>query len=486
VKRIIDLTLRMVDGTATDGETRELERLTEGDRHARNLHVEMLEIEAALRAGAREEDEAECALTEARTVHAVMQGVQRSSLVPARPRFAARPIWAALALVGVAASLAIVAWPSAGARRRAGSAGPFAFGRSRTPLEAAVVSHTGWAPAPMRIRGTGIDGVSRLESEDLAIEVRGGVVRAIERDASGARRVLVDEGAVLIESTGQAAPAPLVLVTPHAQVIARSRRAVLSVSGDQTRFDLHDGTATVRRLSDQRTVELVARQTISVDDDAALAAAPLPAALFIQGHLWGRHPTELLDEALVRRLETMGFLVDAVDELELGASHLAEKSLVLISPSVSQAMLGKIDELSLASLEIPVICSRPSLFPALAMTATDSGFASNATRLQILVPEHPLAAGLSGPLQVTRGPGPLGWGQPGPDAIRVASFPDARKSDRAAVFAYERGASMMAGARAPARRVGFFLHPDLAPYVTEAGWALLAASVRWAAGDERP
>jgi hypothetical protein len=38
--------------------------------------------------------------------------------------------------------------------------------------------------------------------------------------------------------------------------------------------------------------------------------------------------------------------------------------------------------------------------------------------------------------------------------------------------------------RAPARRVGFFVHPDLAPYLTEPGWALLDAAVRWAAGGD--
>jgi hypothetical protein len=30
------------------------------------------------------------------------------------------------------------------------------------------------------------------------------------------------------------------------------------------------------------------------------------------------------------------------------------------------------------------------------------------------------------------------------------------------------------------------MHPDLAPYVTDAGWALLDAAVRWATADVRP
>jgi hypothetical protein len=113
-------------------------------------------------------------------------------------------------------------------------------------------------------------------------------------------------------------------------------------------------------------------------------------------------------------------------------------------------------------------------------------FTSNATRLEVVAPRHPIAAGLTGPLQVTRAPGTLGWGQPGPGAVRVATFPDKNKRDLAVIFAYERGAPMAGSVtRAPARRVGFFMHPDLAPYLTDSGWALLDAAVRWAA-DEHP
>jgi hypothetical protein len=488
MKRVIDLTLKVVDGAATEGECRELERLTESDRQARDLHLELLEIEASLRTCAVEEA-ADRSLTEERTVQAVLAGVERAWMArPARQRFAARPIWAVVSLVAVAAAAAIALWPHSAVRRRSSAPAPFAFARNRTPRDLAGVSQAGWVAAPMRIRSSGIDGASRLQlDDDLALEVRGGaVVRAVERDPGGARRVVVDDGMVSVDALGNSAPS-LVLVTPQAQVTVRAHRALLSVSADATRVDLHDGTATVRRLSDGRSVELEARQSVEVDDEAALAPRPLRAVLFVNGHQWGRHPTDLLDNALMRRLEGLGFAVNTVDELDLRAGHVAGSSLIVISPSVSQAMLAKIDELSLAAVEIPIICSRPSLFPAFSMAPAEQEFASNATRLLIIQSNHPLAAGFSGPLQVTRGPGPIGWGLPGPEAIRVAAFPDARKGDRAAVFAYDRGAVLVGGTqRAPARRIGFFLHPDIAPYITDAGWALLDAAVRWATADERP
>jgi hypothetical protein len=488
MKRVIDLTLKIVDGTASEAECRELERLTESDRRARNLHLELMEIEASLRTCAVE-DEADRSLTEERTVQAVLAGVQRAWLArPAGPRFAARPIWAVLALAGAAVAAGIVLWPHAGVRRRTSASSPFAFARSRPPRDTTAVSHSGWVATPMRIRATGIDGGSRLQlDDDLALEVRAGaVVRTVERDPGGTRRVVVDEGTVGIKVSGDGAGA-LVLVTPQVQVTTRARRGLLVVSADRTRFDLHEGTASVRRLSDGRTIELEARQGVEVDDEATPLIRPLPAVLLVEGHQWGRHPTDLLDDAMARRVEGLGFVVNAVDEVDLHASQVSDSALIVISPSVSQLMLAKIEELSLAAVDVPILCSRPSLFPALALAPPDQEFAGNATRLQILQSKHPLAGGFEGPLQVTRGPGSIGWGRPGPEAIRVAAFPDSHKSDRASIFAYERGAALVGGTqRAQARRVGFFLHPDVAPFLTDSGWALLDAAVRWAAADERP
>jgi hypothetical protein len=233
-------------------------------------------------------------------------------------------------------------------------------------------------------------------------------------------------------------------------------------------------------------VELGSRQSAVLTPSDVLSSIPLPGLLFLRGHSVGRHPTDLMDAALVRHLEGLGFAVDMVDESDVTTAHVDGKSLVVISPSTSDVLRVRIEELGLDRLEVPIICSRPHLYPDLSMSppGPTGHFATNATRLNVIVPNHPLAAGFAGPLQVTRAPGSLGWGQPGPGAVRVAAFPDARKNDLAVIFAYERGAPMTgAVSRAPARRVGFFLHPDLAPYLTESGWSLLDAAVRWATDE---
>jgi len=489
VKRVIDLTLRVADGTATDAELRELERLTEADRRARRMHLEMMEIEAALRASRADFGEVDRSLAEERTVNAVMAGVRlRPPPRPQVPRFAARPIWAVLALAGVAASATLMLWPSGPAKRRgAAPSSSFAFGRSRIPAEGAPLPASprsnGWSSAPMRIHPAGTPEVSRLElGEGLVLEIRGRtVVRALEV-AGHTRRLLVDEGSVSIEGPADRAPSPLLVVTPQGEVTARARKAVLSVTPEATRIDLHDGMALVKRTSDGRSVELASLQSALVTPNEALAAVALPSALFLRGQSVGRHPTDLLDAALARHLEGLGFAVEAVDENDLMAGHVEGKALVMISPSTSGILRNRIEELSLDRLAVPIICSRPHLYPDLSMGPGQSGhFVGNATRLSVIEPNHPLSGGYAGPLQVTRAPGSLGWGQPGPGAVRVATFPDTKKNDLAVIFAYERGAPMTGPlSRAPARRVGFFMHPDLAPYLTESGWALLDAAVRWA------
>jgi hypothetical protein len=64
----------------------------------------------------------------------------------------------------------------------------------------------------------------------------------------------------------------------------------------------------------------------------------------------------------------------------------------------------------------------------------------------------------------------------GPEAIKIATSPVDKTSW--AIFAYEKGATMAGGVKAPARRVGFFWHRPSA--VTSDGAKLFKAAVDWA------
>jgi hypothetical protein len=133
---------------------------------------------------------------------------------------------------------------------------------------------------------------------------------------------------------------------------------------------------------------------------------------------------------------------------------------------------------------VPVLTWEPRIFFDLGMipgarNKEDWAAARGETHLRLAGRPHPLSAGLSGRVRVARGGASLSWGRPRPDALRVAALEGA--PDRAAIFAYERGAPMP-GRPAPARRVGFFLFDDTAAALTPEGWALFDAAVRWCAG----
>src|SRR5205814_9103408 len=189
--------------------------------------------------------------------------------------------------------------------------------------------------------------------------------------------------------------------------------------------------------------------------------SPLPSALFITGREPGRVPSRFVDQVIFRRLETLGFAVDVIDEREVRAEHLQNRSLLVISPTVSASMHGRVQDLALYNVRVPILCSRPSLYQDLGMTApgkNNGEFSNMAKYVTITDRGHPLAAGLEGDVEVLDATMSIVWGVRGPGAARVAVMRD--HPEHAALFAYDRDAPMFAPAnKAAARRVGFFLHP---------------------------
>jgi hypothetical protein len=128
-----------------------------------------------------------------------------------------------------------------------------------------------------------------------------------------------------------------------------------------------------------------------------------------------------------------------------------------------------------------VLTWEPRLFYDLGMISgstyqKDWGAARGQTRLVVSGTAHPLAAGLSGEVEVLSTPGHLSWGRTRADAIKIASV--VGDPALAALFAYEAGAAMP-GLVAPSRRVGLFLFDATSPHLTPQGWQLFDAAVRW-------
>jgi hypothetical protein len=173
--------------------------------------------------------------------------------------------------------------------------------------------------------------------------------------------------------------------------------------------------------------------------------------------------------------ELKGFAVRLLPDTAT-ASDVNGAGLVVISSSTRAFMVAD----HLRDVPIALIAMKASLFDDLAMTGavrdTDYGEA-DAAALEVVGDGHPLCAGLRGTVRAALVPMPMAWGRPSPSALRIASL--AGDPGRLGIFAYEKGATMIARA-APARRIGFFATERMAAQSTSDAVLLLDAAVEWA------
>jgi hypothetical protein len=496
MERVLDLTLKLADEGLSPDEQGELERLIEAEPLARRRHLQMLEVEAALRS-ARHAKSPERLLTtpsssliEERRVAAVLQEIRR----PARffswrrgNRLRTTAVVTALA----AAALALLVWTPR--RRPVGQAGVMAHTAAQGPAARhelpAPAGRRGWSVAVLPVQAASPADHVELDLGDSArLEVRGRAVLGIERSAlvaedGTASRVTLEEGTVSYHRpAGQSAQTAI--STPHASVLARAARLLVVVTAQDTRVNVIEGNATVTLHSEGGTTPIGARHTALVSGGRA-TVMPLPSALLIVGGGEAQVPAQFIDQRLGRRLETLGFAVEVVGERELRAEHLHHRGLVLISPTVTGRMHDRAVEMSLFAAPVPILCSRPALYQDLGMTApgrSNGEYSKQKRMVTIKDRTHPMAAGLRGEVEVLDATLTIGWGVPAASATRVALMRD--NPDHAAIFAFERDAPLLAPAgRAAARRTGFFLHPIAARFMNEEAWQLFDAAVKWTAGD---
>ena len=186
------------------------------------------------------------------------------------------------------------------------------------------------------------------------------------------------------------------------------------------------------------------------------------------------------DLKLAAFLESLGFTVTRADETS-PLSAAEDKDLVVISETV--------DALDIAAkyrhLAVPLIDCENDLLGDLGMTgqksSRDYGTEEEQRFVWIVNSPHPLAAGLAAGVQnvLTDEHCKMNWGKPGLGAVTIATLRG--EPDKAAIFAYEKGATMNWEFLAPARRVSFFLWSDTFTQLRPEGLALFRAAVLWAA-----
>ncbi|WP_353403435.1 hypothetical protein [Duganella hordei] len=188
---------------------------------------------------------------------------------------------------------------------------------------------------------------------------------------------------------------------------------------------------------------------------------------------WRRNDNKVIDF-----LKSLGFTVTAADEsTPLEAAQ--NQDLIIISESVDALDVGS----KYRYLEVPLITFENDLLGELGMTALkngrDYGTDDNQRFLWLVNAPHPLAAGLTAGIQNVLNDENLkmNWGKPGLGAITIATLRG--EPDKAAIFAYEKGATMNSEFLAPARRMSFFLWQDTFEQMRPEGLALFRAAVLW-------
>lgn len=217
-------------------------------------------------------------------------------------------------------------------------------------------------------------------------------------------------------------------------------------------------------------------------------------------------PTPNDDARVARHLQQLGLVVHTVDAAA-PASDADGAALIVLSSTANAHVLGE----KYADTAVPVFTWNTYDYPNLGLTGPvlhhdfevidpvqhypDSfsvlyGYGANVTSQ--ISRAVGLKAQLFGTLYLE--PETAGWGRPGPGGTVIADFKG--MSDHAAVFTYEREASLADGRVAPARRVGFYLGDDDFHLLTAAygpaaddpnmrSWAiglkLFDTALRWAA-----
>jgi hypothetical protein len=286
--------------------------------------------------------------------------------------------------------------------------------------------------------------------------------------------------------------------------VAGDARGPLRFTTSQGTFEADAGTSFVLRLEDDRgqldvlsgrgrflssgpvpgpAHEVGSLRQLTVQN-GILREARIPEreALLLRGQEPGAG-----DLAVAERLRAAGFEVRSLFFDEIRPFESRGKALILLSSSTFISPSGghRAPLAELRRAAAPLICWEPCVYFDLGLIPSgvhrvDWAARDNQTGVQIYDSAHPLAAGLSGRVHVTRVPVQISWGNIGPAAARVAVIEG--DAARAAIFAFDRGMPLSEGRPAPARRVGFFLFEDSASHLTPEGWMLFDAAVRWLTG----
>jgi uncharacterized repeat protein (TIGR01451 family) len=212
---------------------------------------------------------------------------------------------------------------------------------------------------------------------------------------------------------------------------------------------------------------------VTTSGAVSITVNPAGDALFVVGST----TLSSVDTAIKTRLQNLGLNVVVKSATAAVSADATGKRVVVISDSVTPTDVNT----KFKTVTIPVVTLDPQLFDDMGMTTTaTTNFGTTATQKNVTITNatHPMAAGLSGTVQVTSATTTFGWGVVNANAAKIATL--TTDATKATDFGYEANA-VMPGLTAPRRRVGFFYTASSATLTTNGG-LLFDNAIKWAAG----
>lgn len=215
---------------------------------------------------------------------------------------------------------------------------------------------------------------------------------------------------------------------------------------------------------------LVAPAAVALGSTPAHAAPGGPVVMVV-----GNESAPAAGDVAVRgRLESLGHVVNLVDDSAVEASVADGAALVLVTSSVSSAAVGS----TFRDVPEPVWVAKPWVLDDMAMTGpqgnVDYGLVASSS-VTILDPGHPLAGGFSGDVAVTATSSTLSFGQPGSSGTVVSSA-----AGQPSAFVYEAGSTLADGSVSAGCRVHVSIYKSFPESFTADGWSLFDAAAQYA------
>lgn len=197
-------------------------------------------------------------------------------------------------------------------------------------------------------------------------------------------------------------------------------------------------------------------------------------------------PVNSQDEPIVEWLEAAGHTVTVIDDDDVTEGiddAIVDIDVVFASESGSSHKVGLIP----ADLPRPLIISEMYAWDEFQMSSvTGEGIGVTSTNIDIVNPNHYLAAGLSGSVQVLNSvSGRVGNGVVGPEATVIAQATISNETYDV-IFVYEPGAALVDGSIAPEVRIGFGFAAETTEDWTDNTFKLLEAAVKKALSSTGP